>query len=138
MGVVVGAYLLVESATAIARALGVSDLVIGVTIVAIGTSLPELATTAVAALRKHSDIVVGAILGSNIYNIGLIMGVTAMAKPVEVARETVTGEMVIMTLFSLALIPVAFRASMGRSAGIVLLVSYALFIWWSAIYKGSP
>ena len=138
VGVVVGAYLLVESATAIARALGVSDLVIGVTIVAIGTSLPELATTAVAALRKHSDIVVGAILGSNIYNIGLIMGVTAMAKPVEVARETVTGEMVIMTLFSLALIPVAFRASMGRSAGIVLLISYALFIWWSAIYKGSP
>ena len=138
VGVVVGAYLLVESATAIARALGVSDLVIGVTIVAIGTSLPELATTAVAALRKHSDIVVGAILGSNIYNIGLIMGVTAMAKPVEVARETVTGEMAIMTLFSLALIPAAFRASMGRSAGIVLLVSYAIFIWWSAIYKGSP
>ena len=67
------------------------------------------------------------------------MGVTAMAKPVEVARETVTGEMAIMTLFSLALIPAAFRLSMGRvdwyiSPGI----SYALFIWWSAVYIREP
>lgn len=137
VGVVAGAYLLVESATSIARDLGVSDLVIGVTVVAVGTSLPELATTIVAAIRKHADLAVGNIIGSNIYNIGLIMGITGMAKPVSVSWETATEEMVVMALFSIALLPFAARLLMGRFAGLFFLVAYGTFIYWSAIYKTS-
>jgi cation:H+ antiporter len=135
IGVMIGAYLLVESATSIARSLGVSELVIGVTVVAVGTSLPELATTAVAAFRKHADIAVGNIIGSNIYNIGLIMGVTATVTPIPVAESTVAGEMLVMTLFSVAMVPLLYRLNMGRTAGIALLAGYAIFIWWSAAYK---
>jgi len=134
-GVVLGAHFLVESATAIARALGISELVIGMTVVAVGTSLPELATTAVAAFRRQSDIAVGNVIGSNIFNIGSVLALTALAKPIPVAREILTGEMVVMTAFSLALIPVAIRLEMGRVAGALFLTGYAAFIAWTVVYR---
>ncbi len=128
-GVVLGAYLLVDSATSIARAFGVSELVIGVTIVAVGTSLPELATTAIASIRKQADIAVGNIIGSNIFNIGLVLGVTSLVEPLTVLREILTNELVIMATFSAALIPLTIKLSVGRVAGGALLIGYVVFLW---------
>ncbi len=135
VGVLGGAYLLVESATTLARLFGVSEMVIGVSIVAVGTSLPELATTAVAAMKRQADIAVGAIIGSNIYNLGLIFGVTAFAKPIPVPRDILTGEMAVMALFSVALLPPAYRRRVGKTYGAFFLVAYFAFIWWTAVYK---
>lgn len=131
-GVILGAYLMVESAATIARALGVSELVIGITIVAIGTSLPELATTVVAALRKHSDIAVGNIIGSNIYNIGLVLGTVAMIEPIAVPWKILTGEISVMALFSVALILLSLRLKVDRASGTALLIGYIFFIVWVA------
>jgi cation:H+ antiporter len=133
VGVVAGAYLMVESAVTIARNLGVSELVIGVTVVAVGTSLPELATTAIAAIRRHSDIAVGAVIGSNIFNIGMILGVTAMIHPLGIAYEVLTGEMLVMVGFSVALIPMAFNRRITRTSGALLLAAYAAFIAQTAM-----
>jgi cation:H+ antiporter len=132
MGVLAGAYLLVESATAIARALHISEMVIGMTVVAVGTSLPELATTVVAAFRKHSDIAVGNVIGSNIFNIGSVMGLTALAYPVSIAHETLRWEMMVMLAFSLAIIPSAVMGKMGRVPAGIVLTCYFLFIFRQA------
>ncbi len=131
-GVILGAYLMVESAATIARALGVSELVIGITIVAVGTSLPELATTVVAALRKHSDIAVGNIIGSNIYNIGLVLGTVAMVEPIAVPWKILTGEISVMALFTVALILLSLRLKVDRASGTALLIGYICFIAWVA------
>jgi len=128
IGVLVGAYFLVESATAIARALHISELVIGMTVVAVGTSLPELATTIVAAFRKHSDIAVGDVIGSNIFNIGSVMGLTSLSYPVSISPEILKWEMMIMLAFSLAIIPSAVTGKMGRVTGGGILTCYFLFI----------
>ena len=128
IGVLVGAYFLVESATAIARALHISELVIGMTVVAVGTSLPELATTIVAAFRKHSDIAVGNVIGSNIFNIGSVMGLTSLSYPVSISPEILKWEMMIMLAFSLAIIPSAVTGKMGRVTGGGILTCYFLFI----------
>ncbi|VAX24654.1 Inner membrane protein YrbG, predicted calcium/sodium:proton antiporter [hydrothermal vent metagenome] len=136
-GVIVGARFLVDSAASIARSFGISELVIGISIVAVGTSLPELATTAIAAMRRQSDIAVGNIIGSNIYNIGWVLGVTVFIKPIPVAWDTVTHEMLIMAGFSLALIPSAIMLRMGRIGGALMLVLYAAFIGWMALYRYS-
>ena len=85
-GLIAGANLIVPSAVRIAEKLGVSQAVIGLTIVAFGTSLPELATSAVAAMKKNSDIAIGNIIGSNIFNIFLILGISATAKPLTVYK----------------------------------------------------
>jgi len=135
VGVIAGAYLLIDSAVSIARTLGVSELVIGVTVVAVGTSLPELATTAVAAFRRHSDIAVGNIIGSNIFNIGLILGVTALAHPLMVARDIFVKEMMIMTAFSVALAFMAMRLEIGRAAGAALLLGYSVFIYLMVVFR---
>jgi len=127
-GVLIGAYLLVESATSIARALHISEMVIGMTVVAVGTSLPELATTVVAAFRKHSDIAVGNVIGSNIFNVGSVMGLTALAYPISIAPETLRWEMMVMIAFSLAIIPSAVMGKMGRASGGIILTFYFLFI----------
>jgi len=134
-GVVSGAYLLVESATAIARSLGVSELVIGISVLAVGTSLPELATTAIAAFRRHSDIAVGTIIGSNIFNIGSVLAITAIYKPLPVTREMMSADMMVMMLFSIAVIPAAWRLKMDRVTGALLLFGYSGFIYWIAAYR---
>ena len=131
-GVLFGAYLLVESAIAVARALNISELVIGMTVVAVGTSLPELATTIVAAYRKQSDIAVGNIIGSNIFNIGFVLGVTSLFRPVHIADKTITGELLVMIAFSLVVIPFAARHKMGRAGGGAILACYFIFILWQA------
>ncbi len=126
---VIGARLLVDSATDIARTFGISEAVIGLTIVAVGTSLPELATSVVAAIRKHTEIAVGNIVGSNIFNIFGILGTTALIAPIPadprfsaLDMPWVAGVAVGLTLLA------ALLGGLPRIAGVVLLAIYAGYI----------
>ncbi|MBB3037703.1 calcium/sodium antiporter [Hoyosella altamirensis] len=105
---VVGARLLVTAASDIAAGLGVSDLIVGLTVVAIGTSLPELATSLIAAFRGERDLAVGNIVGSNVFNIGAVLGSTALITPIEVAPSAIRFDLPIMLAVALVLLPVAF------------------------------
>jgi len=132
---VFGSWLLVQSATSIAKSLGVSDLVIGLTIVAAGTSAPELVTSLVAALRKQPDISVGNILGSNIFNVLGILGLTCVVMPQQVSRQTLALDLPVMLAISLACLPIMMTgARISRAEGAAMLVFYAayalsLFAW---------
>jgi cation:H+ antiporter len=125
-----GSTLLVGAATGIARGLGVSDLVIGLTVVAAGTSAPELVTSLVAALRKHSDISVGNILGSNIFNILGILGITCVVMPQEVSRQVLVLDVPVMIAVSLACIPIMRSgARISRGEGLLMLAGYAVYVY---------
>lgn len=128
-GLVIGARLVVDSAIFIARIAGVSELVISITAVAIGTSLPELSTTIVAAIRKEHDIIVGNIIGSNIFNIG-ILGLVSMVHPVTVDSSLLRFEFPVMIFFSILLLPLMITGKrIGRLEGLSLLALYAGFIY---------
>ena len=125
---VVGAGWLVDSATAIAGAFGVSDLVIGLTVVAIGTSLPELATSVIAVRRGERDLAVGNVVGSNIFNIGSVLGLTAVISPdgVPVADAAVAFDIPFMVAVAVALLPIVYTgAAVARWEG-SLFVGYYL------------
>ncbi len=124
----IGAQLTVENATVIARWLEVSELFIGLTLVAVGTSLPELATSFIAALRKESDIAIGNVVGSNIFNLLLILGITSTVQPLPVSAEVIGFNMPIMVLFAIILLPVALNRVISRREAVFLLVLYAGFI----------
>ena len=131
VALVVGAQLLVDAATAIARALGVSDLVIGLTVVAAGTSLPELATSGIAALRGERDIAVGNVVGSNLFNLLAVLGVTALVAPegVSVARDALTGDLPVAFLTMCVALPaLASGYVVERWEGGLLLVAYVAYL----------
>ena len=123
-----GARLLVDGATSMAKALGVSDKVIGLTIVALGTSLPELAASVAAALKKEMDISIGNIIGSNIFNILCVLGVSASIRPIPFEYEPYSFDFIMMLAFSAALLlfvmPWKPQGRLGRLAGIVLFLAY--------------
>jgi cation:H+ antiporter len=124
-----GADVLVRSAVEIARANQVSEAVIGLTLVAAGTSLPELVTSVVAALRRQPDIALGNIVGSNIYNILAILGVASLIGPVYVDQQIARVDMWVMLAATLALfLPVLFANRMGRGYGLLLLIGYAAYV----------
>lgn len=126
---VLGARWLVDSAISLARILDVPEEVIGATAVAIGTSLPELASTIAAALRGMGDIAMGNIIGSNIFNLGLVLGSAALVNPLQLAPFTVVAEVVPALVFCLALIPLAMSGSkISRLEGGLLLVAYGAFL----------
>ncbi|MEH0069645.1 calcium/sodium antiporter [Pannonibacter sp. Pt2-lr] len=125
-GLVIGADLLVRGATSIARGYGISEAVIGLTIVAVGTSLPELATSAIAAFRRHSEIAIGNVLGSNIFNIIGILGATAVFHPVAIAPSIASFDIPLMlgVTILLALMLLGLK-SINRLAGAAFLLLYA-------------
>ena len=128
-GLVAGSHLLVEGARDIARAAGVSEEVIGVTLVALGTSLPELATTTVAAFRRHGDVAIGNVLGSNLFNILGILGITAMVSHIPVPPQMLDFDLWVMLGAALVLFPFALaRIPVGRVAGVVFLLAYAGYV----------
>jgi len=125
---VIGSQLLVSGATDIARTFGVPEAVIGLTLVAIGTSLPELATSVAAAFRGHSDVAVGNVVGSNIFNALFIIGTTAIVRPIHVAESMARLDVWIMVAVALVLIPLLIgRGRIGRLAGAVLTATYAAY-----------
>jgi cation:H+ antiporter len=123
---IVGAKFLVDSASEIARDFGVSEAVIGLSVVAVGTSLPELATSALAALRAQSQIAVGNILGSNIFNILGILGVTALVAPIPVDPRFAELDIMIALAAALAMLGFAvFPGRINRIGGGLLMTAYA-------------
>ncbi len=125
-----GAHVLVKAAIFIAGRLGVSEMVIGLTVVAFGTSVPEMATSVVSILRKEADICVGNVIGSNIFNILMVIGSVALVRPLNVARETLFFEFPIMLLFSVALIPmIRGNLRVNRLEGFLLVAGYFVFIF---------
>lgn len=128
VGLGFGADLLVDGAVAVARIAGVSETVIGLTLVAIGTSLPELVTSVMAAMRRQADVALGNVIGSNIFNITAILGTTAMIAPMQVPAEMLRFDLWVMLAATLALAPfVVWRRDIGRFSGGVLLAGYLAY-----------
>lgn len=131
IGLYFGSELLVENAVLISREFGVSERIIGVTIIAIGTSLPELITSIIAALSKRTDLALGNILGSNIMNILSIIGLTAIIKPIGVSVEFINSDFLWMlgiTLFLFPLMKTKMRVS--KIEGALLLLSYGAYLFF--------
>ena len=129
VGIMYGAELLVKGAVDIARLLGVSEEIIGLTIIAVGTSLPELATTVVAALKKQNGVALGNVVGSNIWNIVFIMGLTSTIVDVNVPKQFLFYDMWVMMLATVLLLPTMMtQAKLSRSEGVVFFVLYVAYV----------
>ncbi len=130
VALMVGARFLVDGAVNIARGYGISEAFIGLTIVAIGTSLPELATSLIAAFRRQSEIAIGNIVGSNIFNVLGILGVTASIAPIPVASRFLTFDLPVMIAASLVLTALLLtRPVIGRGLGVLMLAGYAAYVF---------
>ena len=125
-----GAHWLVDSAVAIATAFMVPEEVIGATMVAVGTSIPELASTVAAAARGLGDIAIGNIIGSNVFNLGLVLGSAALLNPLRLPPEVVVRQVLPALFFCILLIPLAYTGRrVNRPEGLLLLVLYGVFIY---------
>lgn len=130
-GLVIGADLLVTGSVAIARTLGVSEAIIGLTLVAVGTSLPELVTAIAAAVRSQCDVAVGNILGSNIFNLLAIIGFSALVGPIPVPDSFLTLDLWVMVASSATLLPICkFKIHVGRFIGLLFLLAYGGYMAW--------
>ncbi|MEX2007647.1 MAG: calcium/sodium antiporter [Candidatus Levyibacteriota bacterium] len=129
-GLTFGSKLLVDNGIVIARFLGVSDTFIGLTLVAVGTSLPELITSLVAASKKQVDIAVGNIVGSNIFNIFFVLGITALVNPLPLRAQNVADILVLFasTVLLFGSLFVMRRHTIGKIEGIFMLVAYFAYI----------
>ena len=128
---ILGAGLAVDAAVALALLWGLSETVVGLTIVAVGTSLPELVTSVMAALRHQSAIAFGNVIGSNIYNILGILGVTALVRPIAVPPQIAQLDVWVMAGATFALIAVVIlRQRIGRGTGAAFLAAYAGYTAW--------
>lgn len=124
-----GSYGLVASASEIARGLGVSELVIGLTIVAVGTSAPELFTSVVAAVRGQPDLAVGNVLGSNVFNVLGILGLTCVVTPQAVSPRVLAFDVPVMVVASVACLPIMLSgARISRLEGGLFLCGYVLYV----------
>ena len=136
---VVGARFLVDAATTVASSLGVSDLTIGLTVVAIGTSLPELATSVVAAVRGQRDMAVGNLVGSNIFNIGAVLGVTSIVSSGEIPIDAaaVHFDLPVMFAAALVLLPLAFTGRViSQWEGALLVGIYVAYVAYLVLSAG--
>ncbi|MGR3506034.1 MAG: calcium/sodium antiporter [Paracoccaceae bacterium] len=128
-GLPLGADILVDSATVIARTFGISETVIGLTLVAVGTSMPELATTVMAVIRRQADVALGNVIGSNLFNLLAIIGIAAFVAPIPVDRQFLTYDLWVMLAASLLLIPFVFlRQNIDRIWGVILIVFYVAYV----------
>lgn len=132
-----GSDLLIKGAVNVAETFGVSDRVIAVSVVAVGTSIPELAASLIAAVKKESSISIGNVLGSNIFNILSVLGLTALIQPIKaVDQRLLTFDIYWMLGFALILLPLALlpkRGFIDRRAGLILLLAYIAFIYLTFI-----
>jgi len=130
IGLPLGADLLLDSAVTIARMFGITETVIGLTLVAIGTSLPELATTVMAAIRRQADVALGNVIGSNMFNLLAVIGVTAVVSPIPVDPDLLEFDVWVMLGATLLLVPFVFlRANITRIWGVVLTGLYVTYIF---------
>jgi len=142
------AELTVWGAIAIASSLGISQLVIGLTILAVGTSLPELAASILSAVRGHHDIALGNIIGSNLFNLLLVMGIAGAIAPIDLGAEVFSRDylamaavtVVLLILLSVALGKKNLKGTLSKYAGLILLSSYCLYyyILWLTVFAAQP
>ncbi|WP_026318927.1 calcium/sodium antiporter [Amorphus coralli] len=133
--VIGGANFLVDGSVELARMFDISEDVIGLSLVALGTSLPELATSMIAAFRKHSEIALGNVLGSNVYNVLGIGGITALVHPIPVSQDMLRVDFPIMVAVSVAMVLMArSRGRLSRTEGFLLLGAYVVYI--GMLYRG--
>ncbi len=131
-----GSELFLRGAVSLAEILGVSELVIGLTIVAVGTSLPELATCLVAIRQRQGDILVGNIIGSNLFNLLMVMGLTAAIIPFALPSQLLQRDLPVMLFFSLLILAaISYRGRLGRGLGLFMLAAYVGYL---AILAGYP
>jgi cation:H+ antiporter len=131
--VVVGAELLVDGAVSTARSLGVSDAVIGLTVVAIGTSAPELVTTVMSTLRGDRDIAIGNLIGSSVLNITVILGLTVTVAPdaVPVPDDVLASDLVLLAVVALLAVPTLLTGRrMNRVEGGLFVATYVVYLTW--------
>lgn len=126
-----GASLLVDGAISIATSYGIPEAVIGLTLVAVGTALPEIAIAIIASLRNHSDVVLGNIMGSNIFNVLAIIGITVLIHPITVSEQLMAVDIWIMLLVTVLLGSLLFmKIRIGRSIAVMMLISYFSYSAW--------
>ncbi|WP_150523935.1 calcium/sodium antiporter [Roseibium sediminis] len=134
VGLPLGAHFTIEGATAVAESWGVSDAVIALTVIALGTSLPELATTVMAAIRQQGAVAIGNVIGSNIFNLLAIIGITTAIVPLEVPAEILKLDIWVMLGCAVLLLGLAgFRITLGKATGFALTVAYCAYIY--AVYS---
>lgn len=128
---VYGAGLLVGGAVDLARSMGVSDTVVGLTIVAVGTSMPELVTSVIAALKKEGDVALGNVVGSNLYNLLGILGLTAVVKPIPVPAQLLGVDVWVLAVATALLVLCALRnMRISRGEGLLLVGGYGAYMAW--------
>lgn len=130
---IVGSQLLVNSAVAIAQSLGASPLIIGLTVIAFGTSLPELATSVMATFRGERDLAVGNVIGSNIFNILVVLGLTSAVSEtgISVGASAISFDIPVMLAVAVMCLPIFFTGNeVSRREGVLLLTYYLLYIWY--------
>lgn len=137
--ILVGANALTDGASAIARRFGISDLVVGLTVVAFGTSTPELVISLLSAVKGSTGLAIGNVVGSNIFNILAIIGITAMVRPIVIERSVMTREIPMVLISSIVLLVMGNTTlldgggapAVTRSNGIILLVFFGIFMWYT-------
>lgn len=134
VGLSAGAHFLVEGTVGLASVLGISDYIISVTIVAFGTSLPELMTSVVAAFKKHSDLSVGNLIGSNIFNLLGILGITSIFKTIPISETVLKVDMIWVIGFTILLFPMMVtRKRISKAEGTVLFLGYCIYIYFTVV-----
>ena len=127
-GIILGGDLVVDSATSIAEAFGIDEILIGLTIVALGTSLPELVISIVAAVKGETDIAVGNVIGSNIFNLLLVLGLSTTIHPIAITMFSIYDLMMLIAASLIVLIPLMRKQMLTRSWGALLLLMYAGYL----------
>jgi len=134
-GVLLGAHLIVDNAVIIAKRLGISEILISVTIIALGTSLPEAATSLTAMKKGKSDIAIGNVVGSNIFNILLVLGITSTIQPIKFPLLASTDLLIVIGISAILLIFGVTRNKISKKEGGILLLLYILYITFAIIRK---
>ena len=126
--IVLGGDLVVDSASVIAVAAGMDEILVGLTIVALGTSLPELMTSIVASRKGENDIAIGNVVGSNLFNILLVLGASAAIRPIQVGGEVVIDTIILIVVSLLVAIPIYKNKELGRQSGVLMVLMYAAYL----------
>ena len=129
-GIIIGGDVVVDSATVIAQSFGIDETLIGLTIVAMGTSLPELVTSIVAALKGETDIAIGNVIGSNIFNILFVLGVSVIINPIEVSLFSIYDAAILVIISLIVLIPMVKNKALTRSWGFIMVLMYAAYLYY--------
>ena len=127
-GIIVGGDLVVDCASDIAASFGIDDVLIGLTVVALGTSLPELVTSIVAAVKGETDIAVGNVVGSNLFNLLFVLGLSVTIHPIEVTMASIYDSAILIIVSIIAAVPMIRRQSLSRAWGILMLLMYGAYL----------